>query len=100
MVAKVELNKALEACSQYKPAIRSAHYNPEGDELTLDTPWGKLTLPRADIPIFRDVPPSRMRDMYISHTGLHIDELDLDVSSAGLLEEIFRELGQSLSNWH
>jgi len=39
-----------------------------------------------------------MKDVYVSEAGIHIDDLDLDVNSAGLLEAIFRELGNSLAS--
>jgi hypothetical protein len=100
MVAEAELTRAHEAGARFRSAIRAAHYDVGRDEVTFDIPWGKLVVPRADIPTFKDVPPSHMEDLYLSHTGLHIDALDLDVSSDGLLAEIFRNLVRSLLASH
>jgi len=98
MIDDAELSKALETGAGFKPAIRSVDYKSVQDELVFGTQWGNLTFARKDVPIFRDVAATRMKDVYVSEAGIHIDDLDLDVNSAGLLEAIFRELGNSLAS--
>ena len=98
MVAETEQNRALEAGARFKPAIQAAHYDYDKDELILETRWGKLAIPRAEIGIFKDVKPENMCEIYASHTGVHIDDIDLDVNSAGLLTEVFRHLGLALES--
>jgi hypothetical protein len=86
MVSEAELTAARAAGSRYKAAISSVRYDAKADQVTLRTRVGDLTFRRTEIPYFRDVPPQQMVGLYVSQTGLHIDAVDLDVSSDGLLE--------------
>jgi hypothetical protein len=97
MAGEAEVNEALAAGAKFKPAIRTAYYDQDKDELTLEIRWGKLTIPRSDLLTFKDIEPEQMAEIYASHTGLHIDDIDFDVNSAGLLREVFRVLGASLT---
>ena len=60
------------------------------------TPWGTKTAKRSKVDVFRDVPPELMDKIYVSQVGIHIDEIDLDVNSAGLLASLFPELSDYL----
>lgn len=98
MLAEAEIRSALEAGARFKTAITHVAYEPIEDIVIMETPWGTLRVGRQAIPYFRNVPPETMADIYASQTGVHIDKVDLDVSSSGLLSHVFKDLEDELSD--
>jgi hypothetical protein len=97
MISDKEVRRALEAGRRVRPAILSARYLAESDSIELVTAWCKLTVRRDKIEYFRDVPASAMANLYASELGVHIDECDVDLNSAGLIEYITTQLMNDVS---
>ncbi len=98
MVEEVELQAAIAAGERFLPTVLEARYDAIHDRVALVTHWGALIVNRKDVPDFRDVNPSAMEGIYASHTGIHIDDVDLDINSAGLLSALLHELKGRLAN--
>jgi len=93
-----ELRNAQDAGAGFKPAIVKVEYDPASDRLVFYTPWGAKAVNRKRVEEFRDVAPAVMATVYASQVGIHIDELDIDINSAGLLFDLFHELRSNLSD--
>jgi hypothetical protein len=97
MVAEEEIRLAVAAGEKFRQAIYKVVYDAERDFLVFETPWGMLSIKRTVIPDLRDVSPKALHTIEVSSTAIHIGELDLDINSAGLLAEIFREIEDNLT---
>jgi hypothetical protein len=98
MITESEFRDATQAGDDFKQAILKASYGRENDRLIFLTPWGVFAIDRATIPEFKAATPGDLEKIYVSHTGVHIDELDIDINSAGLLTAIFDNIRSKLSN--
>ena len=98
MATEAEYRRALDTGAAFRRAVLSLRYDQSNDAVIFETPWGERTAGRRSIEPLRNVPPDMMRKAYVSAVGIHIDELDIDISSAGLLLVLFPDLGPELSN--
>jgi hypothetical protein len=98
MATDAELRNAMEAGAKFKQAILDVSYDRERDQLVLSTPWGSRVVNRKAIEEFRDVPAAAMTAVYASQVGIHVDALDIDINSAGLLADLFPEWRSNLSD--
>ncbi len=92
MATEAEVQDALDAGSRFTPAITKITYLIDSDTLVFATPWGERVANRADIELLRGVPLESMQKIHVSHIGVHLEDLDLDINSAGLLATLFPEL--------
>jgi hypothetical protein len=99
MIAEEELRRAIEAGKRFQQAVQWVKYDDRRDMITLGTPWGDFTIKREAVPVLRDVPRERLAKVGIetSPTAVHIEELDLDINSAGLLANLFQEIEGQLT---
>jgi hypothetical protein len=97
MITQSELHKALEAGAKFDQAVTAVTYLQHQDMVLFTTPWGSLAFHRKIVPILCQIDPDSLSQIRISQTGLHIDNLDLDISSAGLLAQIFEYCAGELS---
>jgi hypothetical protein len=97
MAADTELQDALAAGARFTPAIIKIAYSVESDTVTFATPWGDRVAKRGDIELLRTVPEDLMQKIYVSQVGIHIDDMDLDINSAGLLAALFPDLRSNLA---
>src|SRR4051794_6242712 len=98
MATEAELRDALAAGRRFQPAIRKATYRQDTDQVVLATPWGEKLVYRTEIEEFQNVPIVFMHKIYASEVGLHIDDMDIDINSAGLLHDLFPDLRSNLSD--
>jgi hypothetical protein len=98
MATETEYRRAVEAGNRFKIAVLEVRYDPLTDELMLRTAWGPRRLKRSAVDVLREVPPTLMSAVYASPVGIHLDVVDVDINSAGLLAQHFPELRPELVN--
>ena len=98
MSSEAQYEAALRAGEKFEPTILSASYDQANDSLKIETRTVTFVIKRASIEPFRNVPPEAMKQMLWSPVGLHVDEYDVDVSSAGLINMIAHELVESVGS--
>ncbi len=98
MATEAEIQNALDAGRRFIPAIIAVRYLLDSDQVAFETPWGQRVVQRADIELLRSVPMQSMRIIHASQVGVHIDDMDLDINSAGLLATLFPDLRPALVN--
>lgn len=92
MISDEEIKRAMEEGKRHKPVILSCKYDPENDRVEFTTAWCVIAVDRKCIDELRDVPPALMNKIYISQFGVHLDEADIDINSAGLITFIGKQL--------
>lgn len=92
LISAQEIERATEASRDFKQAIVAARYHIHGDKIELVTPWCVLVVDRKRIPELRDISIHDMETIIVSTTGLHIDAVDVDINSAGLLTDLARQI--------
>lgn len=92
MISEQDFAKAVDAGREFVPAITSCKYHPKHDQVELVTPWGTIIVNRLDIEELRGVTQHNMRSIQASSIGIHIEEKDIDINSAGLIICIAKRL--------
>jgi hypothetical protein len=92
MISDREIERAIGASKHFKPAIQSARYYRDSDRVELVTTWCVIIVDRNEIEEFRSVSPNDMETISVSDVGVHVDNADIDINSAGLLSEIAKRL--------
>jgi hypothetical protein len=92
MLSTEEIQKAIKAGENFKPAILSAKYCRDTDSLELQTAWCIIIIGRARIEELREVSQSDMETISVSDVGIHVDKADVDINSAGLITDIAKQL--------
>ena len=87
----------MQAEKEFQQAILWVKYDGPRDEIMLGTPWGAFIIKREAVPELRDVPREMLARIETSQTAIHIEELDLDINSAGLLASLFLEIEGQLT---
>jgi hypothetical protein len=85
-------DRATEGDTEVTQAILSATYHRDADRLELVTPWCILIIDRQRIEELRQVSQTDMETITVSAVGLHIENADVDINSAGLITEISQQL--------
>lgn len=98
MATEAQYERAQAASERYRAPLLAIAYDPASDLVFFETAWGPRSASRKDIDLLRDVSPQMVARAYISAMGIHIDEIDLDINSAGLLATIFPDLRGELSD--
>jgi hypothetical protein len=92
MISDQDIQRAVEASEHFKPAILSAKYYRDSDRVEFHTPWCIIIVDRSRIEEFRGVSPNDMETISVSDVGIHVDNADIDINSAGLITEIAKQL--------
>jgi hypothetical protein len=98
MISEDDIHRATVAGARFKQAILSAKYHPDIDRVELVTPWCILIVERQRIEEFRQLSQSEMASITVSSVGIHIEQADVDINSAGLITEISQQLGNEVAN--
>jgi hypothetical protein len=92
MISDEDIRRATEGDTEATQAILSAKYHRDTDRLELVTPWCILIIDRRRIEELRQVSQTDMETITVSPVGLHIENADIDINSAGLITEISQQL--------
>jgi hypothetical protein len=98
MISDQEIQQAIAASEHFKPAILTARYYRDIDRVEFETPWCVISVNRNEIEEFRAVSPDDMETISVSDVGVHIDNADIDINSAGLIAEIAKRLETEVAN--
>ena len=98
MISEQDIQRAAEAGAHFKPAILSVKYHRDTDRVELQTPWCTLIIDRQRIEELRGVSQTDMETISVSEVGIHVDNADIDINSAGLVTDIAKQLEDEVSN--
>ena len=98
MISGQDIQRAAEAGAHFKPAILSVKYHRDTDRVELQTPWCTLIIDRQRIEELRGVSQTDMETISVSEVGIHVDNADIDINSAGLVTDIAKQLKDEVSN--
>jgi hypothetical protein len=91
MISDEEITRITEKSAIFKPAVLDCRYDPKNDRVELVTSWCTLIVDRKRIVEFGSLSPRDMEAIYASETGIHIDAVDIDINSAGLVTDLCRQ---------
>ena len=92
MISEQDIKRAAEASEHFKPAIISAKYYRDTDRVEFQTSWCLIIVDRHRIEEFRGISPNDMETISVSEVGVHVDNVDIGINSAGLITEIAKQL--------
>jgi hypothetical protein len=98
MISDEDIRRATEPGIERKQAILSATYHQDTDLLELVTPFCTLIIDRKSIDELRDLSQTDMETLTVSAVGLHIENADVDINSAGLITDLSQRLGNEVAN--
>ena len=97
MISEQDIQRAAEASTHFKPAILSVKYHRDTDRVELQTPWCTLIIDRQRIEELRGVSQTDMETISVSEVGIHVDNADIDINSAGLITDLAKQLEDEVS---
>jgi hypothetical protein len=98
MISDREIQQAIAASEHFKPAILAARYYRDSDRVEFETTWCVIIVNRNEIEEFRALSPNDMETISVSDVGIHIDNVDIDINSAGLISEIAKRLETEIAS--
>jgi hypothetical protein len=98
MISEQDIQRAAEASARFKPAILSVKYHRDTDRVELQTPWCTLIIDRQHIEELRGVSQTDMETISVSEVGIHVDNANIDINSAGLITDVAKQLEDEVSN--
>ncbi len=98
MISEKKIRRAVQASTQFRPAILAAKYHPDSDRVELAAGRCTLLVDRQRIEELRGLSPEDLRTISVSAVGVHIDSADVDINSAGLIADIARQLESEVAN--
>ncbi len=98
MISEQEIERAVEQSTNFKQVILDCRYDPEKDCVELVTPWCTLIVDRGHIAELIGLSAHDMETIHVSPTGIHIDAVDIDINSAGLITDLSKQLEKEAEN--
>lgn len=98
MISDEDIQRAVKAGESFRPAITACKYDAESDRVELVTAWCIISVERTFIDELRDVSPAAIKNIYVSQYGVHVDDVDVDINSAGLIAYMGRRLADEAEN--
>jgi hypothetical protein len=92
MISEHEIAQVVERNAAFKSAIIDCRYDPQTDRVELVTSWCTLIVERKRIGELESLSPNEIEGIYASETGLHIDIVNVDINSAGLITDLCQRL--------
>jgi hypothetical protein len=92
MISDQEIARVVEESGNFKPAVLACRYDAKTDSVELVTSWCTLVVDRKRIVEFSSATPHDMEAVYASETGIHIDAIEIDINSAGLITDLCQQL--------
>jgi hypothetical protein len=97
MISESEIAQATNVGEKVKQPILSAKYHNDTDRVELETPWCVLIVDRQRIEELRSLSRIELETITVSAVGLHVENADVDINSAGLITYLSRELEKEVS---
>jgi hypothetical protein len=98
MISEQEIKQVTELSANFRQVVLDCRYDPESDRIELVTPWCTLIVDRAQISELNGLSAHDMETIHVSPTGIHIDKVDIDINSAGLITDLSRQLLEDVKN--
>jgi hypothetical protein len=98
MISEQEIERVVEQSASFRQVILNCRYDPERDRVEFVTSWCTLIVDRAQIPEFNGLSAHDMETIHVSPTGVHIDTVDIDINSAGLITDLSKQLLEDVEN--
>jgi hypothetical protein len=92
MISEEEIERVTNVGTKFRQAILSAKYHSNTDRIELETPWCILIVDRQHIEELHSLSPTDLETITVSAVGLHIENADVDINSAGLITHLSRQL--------
>ena len=92
MISDNDIQQAMEAGAKFVQMVTAVRYRPKNDKIEIRTSWCTLLVDRKQIPELSRISKRRIREIYVSVNGIHIESADMDIESAGLVVYIARKL--------
>jgi hypothetical protein len=94
MISEKEIERVTEQSANFRQIIRDCRYDPQTDRIELVTLWCTLSVDRSHIAELSALSAHDMEKIYVSPTGIHIEAVDIDINSGGLIADLCKQLGK------
>lgn len=94
MISEAEIDRVLTASAKFKPVLLGAAYHAETDRIELRLSWCTLLVDRKQIAELKDLSPADLATVSVSPVGLHVENADIDINSAGLLGSVAAKIAR------
>jgi hypothetical protein len=98
MISEQEIEQVAKQSVDFRQLILDCRYDPEKDRVELVTPWCILIVDRAHIAELNGLSAHDMETINVSPTGIHIEAVDIDINSAGLITDLSKQLEKEAEN--